>query len=149
MNNCYNCIINQFIIWFNDVFNFPFRTFWIVYDGVLFPQGGFFHQFRGLGESYLRIACAALTSQLCICDLIHDLPFLKDYLDQVIEVIHFIIKIDKEFKKYYPLTGNIIPSQITSIEYDTFDSCSSIKNAFHKCTRLKEILFLSDCRVNW
>ena len=73
-----------------------------------------------IGESFLRVACAAHTSQLCIRDLIQDLPFLQDYLNEVIDVIHFIMHVDKEFKKLCPLK---IPN-FQSSRWNTLSTCA-------------------------
>lgn len=73
-----------------------------------------------IGEAFLRIACAAHTSQLCIHDLIQDLPFLQDFLNNVVDIIHYLMKISKEFKKYCPLK---IPN-FMSVRWNTLSTCA-------------------------
>ena len=43
-----------------------------------------------IGEEMLRCACAAHTSQLAIKDLIKGVPFLEEFMQDVINLISFI-----------------------------------------------------------
>lgn len=56
-----------------------------------------------IGEEVLRCACAAYTSQLSIKDLIDELPFMQEFMSNVISLLKLMSDKSTDFKHYCPM----------------------------------------------
>lgn len=74
-----------------------------------------------IGEEMLRCACAAHTSQLAIKDLIKGVPFLEEFMQDVINLISFISTHSDDFQKFCPYK---MPHFIET-RWNTLYNCSS------------------------
>lgn len=55
-----------------------------------------------LGESIIRVACAAHTSQLVVADIVKECEDFKSFVDSLLELILWIGNREDEFKKVVP-----------------------------------------------